>query len=203
MEQDERTARNPEQELTRRISLFEEAYEERTQRLEPPPTPPWDAPDVRPKAGVEPGRRGKHGKRSSQRWPRAVITGLIGVALGVIGTLLIAGPMFQREIESRNTHIAQLSSEIDQARIEQRAVSARRAELDQREAALNRREAVLDQRESALDRRESALDQRGQGRVRLPDIALPEGGLARGVLDRLGQRLQDLLGEAIPSGPRN
>jgi hypothetical protein len=205
MEQDERTPRSPGQELTRRISLFEEAYEEqeRTRRLELPSTPPWDTPESDAQSRVKRRRAGKHGQRPQQRWPMIVAAGLLGAVIGAVATLLVTGAMLQREVASRETRIAALSSELDQARAEQLAVSARGAELDQRAAVLDQRERELDERAAVLDRHERELDRRGQGRVRLPGIDLPTDGLSRGILDRLGQRIQDLLNEAIPSRPGN
>lgn len=179
MDQDEQTPRSPseyEHEPTRRISLFQEFEEdERTRRLEIPPTPPWDASDPDPEPR---GAHGTHIEHSPRRWLTAVVAGVIGLILGVVATLLVTGAMLQREIADRDTRIAQLTSELDQARAEQRSVEAQRDQLDRREAALDARER----------------------RVPLPGLDLPDG-LGSDALGRLGQRIQDLLNEVFPSQP--
>jgi hypothetical protein len=200
MEQDERTPRSPSayEEPTRRISLYEE--EERTQRLELPP-PPWDASegDGEPRA-----KRGRHVERSPRHWSTTLTAGLVGFALGVVATLLVTGVMLQRAIADRDARITQLTSELDLTRAEQENVSTRRAALDRREFALDQREQELNDRERALDQREQELGRREaalEGRIPLPGIDLPDGNLSRGILDRLGQRIQDLVKEMIPSNP--
>ncbi|MGH8903774.1 MAG: hypothetical protein ACRDYA_19390 [Egibacteraceae bacterium] len=189
-------------EQTRRISFFEEG--EGTRRLELPRTPLWDVPAV----DREPrGKHGKHTKRFLRRWPMAVVVGLIGLALGVVGTLLVTGTALQRTVADRDVRIAQLTSQIGQERAEQRRVSARRAELDQRGRDLDQREIALGQREGELDQRAAALDQRDQEldrreavparRAPPPSIDRPDDKPARGMPSDLGQRIQDILADAM------
>jgi hypothetical protein len=144
MEQEERIPGTPvESEPTPRLSMFEE--EEDLRQLEfPPPPPPWNGPYP---ASM---RRSERHARSPRRWPIAVAAGLIGV----IATLLVTEPVLQRAIADRESRIAQLTSEFDQAQAEQQEVSARSAELDDRQTALDQRERELDDRQAALDQRE-------------------------------------------------
>lgn len=113
------------------------------------------------------------------------------------------------DLAERDARIAELESQAagDQAAAGQ-AQDDRQAALDEREAALAQREAALDQREAALDEQEAAAASgsgdapqtaEGDGGIPLPDlgeIEVPQidEEQARGIVERLVERLQDLLG---------
>jgi hypothetical protein len=82
------TAEEHEQEPTRRLSVYEE--QERTQRLQVPPVPPWDTEEPVREPDWEVEQRQQHRSRG---WPTAlvVVFTLLGVLLGVLGTLVVTG----------------------------------------------------------------------------------------------------------------
>lgn len=101
----------------------------------------------------------------------------------------------QAEIDAQNAQVAGDNAAAQQALADQQAAQ------DARDAALTEREAVLAQREAAQDEREAAAAD-GDGGVTVPDLGdveipdLPEFDeeQARGVVERLIDRLQGLLG---------
>jgi len=131
MAENERTQRidvdSSEQEPTRRLAVYEE--QDRTQRLQVAPTPPWDSEDPAPASppGWEPDER----PRQSRGWPTTlvVIFSLVGILVGVLGTLVLTNGTrsdvqalesrladAQQALTDRDTHISELERQLEDAR---------------------------------------------------------------------------------------
>ncbi|MGH8934377.1 MAG: hypothetical protein ACRDZO_28020 [Egibacteraceae bacterium] len=128
MAESERTQRieadEDEQELTRRLSVYEE--QDHTQRLRVPPVPPWDSEDVAPEPSWQPKRERRRGRGSV-----ATLVGVLalGIVLGVLATLVVTNGTrsevqaleaqladAQDSVADRDTRIGELEQMLEDAR---------------------------------------------------------------------------------------
>ena len=169
-EQTQRLGSGHDQDPTRRLSTYEER--DYTQRLEVPPAPPWDPEDPpRPRDWQAEERR-----REKRQWPTAlvVVFALIGLLLGVLGTLLVTGPS--------RAEIAGLQDQLSQA---QEAIDTR----DQRIADLER---------ELEDMRNSPIPGVPLPDLQLPDnVPLPSGEQGRELLDQLRDGVRDFVEQEL------
>jgi hypothetical protein len=146
------TVDEQEQELTRRLSVYEE--QDRTQRFEVPVLSPWDAlssggePDER--ASGQPQRR-RHGSAAAL----IALFLLVGLVIGVWGTLAATS--------AERSRVPVLESQLAEAR---RAI----ADGGQRISALEQEIQQLQQQLEEAQARAAAVREESRPRVALPDV---------------------------------
>ncbi|MGH8906043.1 MAG: hypothetical protein ACRD0K_05925 [Egibacteraceae bacterium] len=157
-----------EQEPTRRLSVYEE--QERTQRLQVPLAPPWDEAEPAPELAWAADNRQRHRGRG---WPTALVVSftLLGVVLGVLGTLVVTGAT-RGQVDALEAQLAQA-----------------------RQAAAERDARISELEEQLEDARSNPAPQ-----VQLPpgfDLPgfpfLPDNGQGRELLEQLQRRIRDLI----------
>lgn len=163
-----------EHEPTRRLSVYEE--QDRTQLLQVPPVP-WDTAEP----VHEPDWAADDRQRSRGRgWPTALVVAfaLLGTALGVLGTLLVT--------DATRGQVSALEAQVTQA---QQAIAERDARIADLEQQLEDARAIPPppvQLPPGFD---------------LPGFPLvPEGGQGLELLERLQERIRDLIEQQGGSG---